>query len=202
MVQVLSSRSTQDPHLAHLLWSLFFFQAYFRFEIAAFHIAGKKNQAADALSRNKYFLICPQAGKHLVAIPMPLLELLLSQSLSLEGIVCQLFAKGIAANTRATYSSAQRRYREKFGISVLPLTDCSLCLFAAFLANEGLCAQSISVYLSAIRHLQISTGMQPPPWPWLPLGVSNALSPLQLGFVFLLHPQFSLSCLVLAASFG
>jgi hypothetical protein len=45
-----------------------------------------------------------------------------------------------------------------------------LCLFAAFLANEGLRAQSISVYLSALRHLQISAGLQAPTpsaWPWL-----------------------------------
>ena len=63
-------------------------------------------------------------------------------------------------------SSGQVRYLNfcnKFSINPLPLTDRSLCLFAAFLANEGLRAQSISVYLSAVRHLQIAAGFQAPP---------------------------------------
>ena len=66
VVQVLSSHSARDPHLAHLLCSLFFFQAQFRFEIKAQHIPGKKNKAADALSRNNltdFFSIFPQACK-------------------------------------------------------------------------------------------------------------------------------------------
>ena len=44
------------------------------------------------------------------------------------------------------------------------------CLFAAFLAHQGLKPQSISVYLAAIRHLQVSAGLDPAPrdlWPRL-----------------------------------
>ena len=104
----------------------------------------------------------------------------------LENFVHQLFAEGIASSTRATYSSSQVRYLNfcnKFGINPLPLTDRSLCLFAAFLANEGLRAQSISVYLSALRHLQIAAGLQAPPlssWPWLPYvlrGIKRSQAP-------------------------
>ena len=85
VVQVLSSHSARDPHLAHLLRSLFFFQAQFRFEIKAQHIPGKKNKAADALSRNNltdFFSIFPQACKQPADIPAPLLELLLDQSMA------------------------------------------------------------------------------------------------------------------------
>ena len=52
----------------------------------------------------------------------------------------------------------------------LPLTERNLCLFVAFLATEGLQAKSISVYLAALRRLQISAGHSPPPqssWLWL-----------------------------------
>ena len=45
-----------------------------------------------------------------------------------------------------------------------------LCLFAAYLANQGLQARSISAYLSGLRYLQISSGLQAPAfscWPWL-----------------------------------
>ena len=50
------------------------------------------------------------------------------------------------------------------------ITERSLCLFAAFLANQGLQASSITAYLSAVRHLQISAGLPSPTtdsWPWL-----------------------------------
>ena len=45
-----------------------------------------------------------------------------------------------------------------------------MCLFAAFLAHQGLQPNSISAYLSALRHLQVSAGLPPPPrddWPRL-----------------------------------
>ena len=44
----------------------------------------------------------------------------------------------------------------------------STCLFAAFLAHQGLNSQSISMYLSALQHLQVSADLQPSPraeWP-------------------------------------
>ena len=46
----------------------------------------------------------------------------------------------------------------------------SLCLFIAFLANNGLQSRTISAYLSGLRHFQISSGYQSPQissWPWL-----------------------------------
>ena len=92
---------------------------------------------------------------------------------SLEGLVQSLYAKGIADSTRSAYSTAQRRYLafcSNFGIAPLPLSEHTLCLFAAYLANQGLQARSISAYLSGLRYLQISSGLQAPAfssWPWL-----------------------------------
>ena len=71
------------------------------------------------------------------------------------------------------HSTAQKRYISfcsSFGLSPLPLTERSLCLFAAFLAIQGPQASSIMAYLSAVRHLQIPVGRPSPTsdlWPWL-----------------------------------
>lgn len=49
-VHVLGFHSAKDPHL---LRSLFFLQAHFRFKVSPHYIPGKNNRAADAPSRNK-----------------------------------------------------------------------------------------------------------------------------------------------------
>lgn len=91
----------------------------------------------------------------------------------LGGLVQSLYAKSIADSTRSAYLTAQVRYLtfcSNFGISPLPLSEYSLCLFSAYLANQGLQARTISAYLSGLRYLQISSGLQAPalsPWPWL-----------------------------------
>ena len=59
---------------------------------------------------------------------------------------------------------------QTYEIPPLPLSELSTCLFAAFLAHQGLKSQSISTYLSAVRHLQISAGLPAPQrfeWPRL-----------------------------------
>lgn len=92
---------------------------------------------------------------------------------SLEGLVQSFFARGIAQNTIKSYSSAQKHYLSfclHYHIPPLPLSELSSCLFAAFLAHQGLKSQSISSYLSAVWHLQISAGLEPPQratWPRL-----------------------------------
>lgn len=83
----------------------------------------------------------------------------------LESLVQTYFTRGIAQNTMRTYSSAQKRYLLfclAYGITPLPLSEVSTCLFAAFLAHQGLKSQSISAYLSALRHLQVSAGFDSP----------------------------------------
>ena len=92
---------------------------------------------------------------------------------TLEELVRQYFACGIAKRTVNTYTSAQRRYLDfcqTYQIPPLPLSEVSVCLFTAFLAHQGLKSQSILVYLSGLRHLQVSAGLQLPQradWPRL-----------------------------------
>ena len=42
------------------------------------------------------------------------------------------------------------------------MTEGKLCSFVAFVANSGLAHQTVKCYLSAIRHLQIKSGMGDP----------------------------------------
>ena len=83
------------------------------------------------------------------------------------------FEQGLAGSTNRTYSSAKNRYigfctQAKF--SPYPLTQSTLCLFAAFLAQQGLAPQSISIYLSAVRHMEVqvaATASTRASWPYL-----------------------------------
>ena len=84
-VLVLNRGSVKEPTLAHLLHSLFFFLAHFNITYEALHVPGTRNQAADALSRNRlkdFYSIFLQAPKFPAHIPQSLLSLLLDTSLS------------------------------------------------------------------------------------------------------------------------
>ena len=69
------------------------------------------------------------------------------------------------------YSSAQKRYLafcDTYNLPPLPVSEQLVCLFSAFLAHQGLRAQTISTYLSGVRHLQVSAGLKAPnraDWP-------------------------------------
>ena len=94
VVMALSSLSARDPELSHLLRCLFLFKAKFHFEFHAQHIAGVRNTAADALSRNKLPLfrsLCPQALPHPTEIPDDLQTLLLDRSLTWTSPRWELF---------------------------------------------------------------------------------------------------------------
>ena len=91
---------------------------------------------------------------------------------TLEKLVCGLLASGIATSTKKSFSSAQRRYLafcNMYSLSPLPLTQRSICLFVAFLAQQGLATRSIQCYLTAIQHLQIMAGMEAPQWSQWPI---------------------------------
>ena len=85
VVSCLTSRTAREPHNAHLLKCLFFFQARFNFEFKAQHISGRRSTAADTLSRNKlpeFFSLCPQAQQQPTQLPPSLTELLSDSSLN------------------------------------------------------------------------------------------------------------------------
>ena len=84
VVAVLNSRSCRDKHLMHLLRCLFFYEAYWQFNIRCHHVAGRCNDKADDLSRNDlpaFLSKVPGADAHPPSIPEALPRLLLSQEL-------------------------------------------------------------------------------------------------------------------------
>ena len=50
-----------------------------------------------------------------------------------------------------------------YTLPLFPITQHKLCLFVSYLAYSGLQAETISAYLSAIRHLQVEVGSSPVP---------------------------------------
>lgn len=88
-------------------------------------------------------------------------------------LIQHFFARGIAKRTAGSYSSAQRRFLvfcDQYQLHPLPLSERILCLFSVYLAQQGVQPQSISSYLSALRHLQVSAGLPAPnrtEWPRL-----------------------------------
>ena len=80
VVAIVNSGSSKHPLVMHLMRSLFFIAAHFKFTLVASHIPGKANQAADALSRDNcpsFLSLVPQANAHPTPIPPELLQLLL-----------------------------------------------------------------------------------------------------------------------------
>ena len=75
------------------------------------------------------------------------------------------FERGVASSTARTYQSAKCRYAcfcQAANCQLLPLTEASLSKFVSYLANQKLKHQTIKVYLSALRHLQIPEGLGNP----------------------------------------
>ena len=78
----------------------------------------------------------------------------------MDKVVSGLLTRGVADSTLATYESGKRCYLafcSQFHLAPLPIIESTLCRFVAFLATS-VCYQSIKSYLSAIRHLQITSG--------------------------------------------
>ena len=83
----------------------------------------------------------------------------------MDRAVHKYFAQSLAPSTKATYSSAIKRFIcfcSTFNLTPLPLTDTLLSRYAAFLAENNLSFPSIRLYLSALRFLQVSHGHSNP----------------------------------------
>ena len=84
-----------------------------------------------------------------------------------------LFKQGLAPATNRSYTSARNfciKFCSKAGLSPLPLTQSNLCLFAAFLSQQKLAPRSISLYISAVRHMEVqasTTTSSRSEWPYL-----------------------------------
>ena len=75
-----------------------------------------------------------------------------------------------------TYKSGQERFPkfcDQSNSTPLPVSQCLLCSYVAYLAYQGLKHGTIKVYLSAVRNIQISYGFDDPsgevPFPQLDL---------------------------------
>lgn len=78
----------------------------------------------------------------------------------LEADVQRYFEQGLASSTHKTYASGIKKFKE-FCVKVnltptLPVPQQTLCLFIAYLASTGLAYSTITTYLSALRHFQVS----------------------------------------------
>lgn len=81
VVAVISSRTSKNPSVMHLLRCLFFFEASFNFCVKAVHIPGAQNELADDLSRDRlsHFLQkSPSMHPEPCGIPQELRDLLFS----------------------------------------------------------------------------------------------------------------------------
>ena len=79
----------------------------------------------------------------------------------------------ITSSTSKSYASSRSRYLDfcsHYKLPHWPFSECLTCLFATFLTQQGLQLQSFSVYLLALRHLEVSAGFDSPlhaVWPSL-----------------------------------
>ena len=78
---------------------------------------------------------------------------------SLDSAVCSLIDQSVARSTLASYGTGKRRYLSfcsQFNLQSLPVSEDTLLRFVAFLCASSLSYPTIRLYLSAVRHLQIT----------------------------------------------
>ena len=79
-VTVITTGYSRDPHIMHLLRSLFFIKAHLQIDLRVSHIAGKSNSEADAISHDNlqsFVLHLPQANNVPAQIPEAVLALVI-----------------------------------------------------------------------------------------------------------------------------
>ena len=79
IVDVVNSGYSRDRDMMHLLHCLFFISEHHHFLIEAVHLPGKRNNAADALSRNnppQFLQVVPEAQRQPTPVPEQALRLL------------------------------------------------------------------------------------------------------------------------------
>ena len=87
----------------------------------------------------------------------------------LDRSVEQYFSAGLAASTRKVYSTALNRYSKfcnQYSLcttrGTTPASEVLLCRYVTHLALDHVSANSLKVYLSAIRQLHLQQGLPPP----------------------------------------
>ena len=76
------------------------------------------------------------------------------------------FKQGLAQSTQKSYSAAMKHFYEfcmRYNIETpFPLTEHTMCSFAAYLADSRLAPQTVRVYLAATHNMQLSLGFPDP----------------------------------------
>ena len=72
------------------------------------------------------------------------------------------YHNSLAPSTKSTYSAGQHRFLcfcKSAKLQPMPASESTLLLFAIYLANTNILYATIKIYISAIRHSHITTGM-------------------------------------------
>lgn len=83
----------------------------------------------------------------------------------MDQAVERYFLCGLAPATHKSYDSAKRRFLQfcsRAQLNPLLVTENLLCRYVAHLAEDGLAPKTIKLYLSAVRHLQLSMNLPDP----------------------------------------
>ena len=83
----------------------------------------------------------------------------------MDSTILALISRGTASSTLAAYESGKRRYIgfcTEHNLTPLPLDERKLLSFVAFLFRSQLSYQTVRSYLSAVRHMQIISGLPDP----------------------------------------
>ena len=82
IVCMINSGYSKDKSIMHLMRCVFFFRAFWDFNLRAEHVLGEKNVAADALSRDNlalFFQVSPMATREPTTVPQALIDMLVVQ---------------------------------------------------------------------------------------------------------------------------
>ena len=164
---LMNTRTVKDHNMMRLLRCPFFAEAQFNFRVAASHINGSINTAADMLSRN--LLLFPTSLTHPHSYSS-------SSTGHTTGHQCRLaipplvksaeryFAKSLSTASQKSYAAGTKRYLDfcSSSLSLFPVSEVNLSSFMSFLADQGLKHQTLKCYLSAIRSAQIAHGYTEP----------------------------------------
>ena len=75
------------------------------------------------------------------------------------------FRNGLAPSIHRSYDSAKHRFLSfcnQAHLKLSPISESLLCRYVAHLAEQGLAPKTIKLYLSAVRHLQVSMSISDP----------------------------------------
>jgi hypothetical protein len=167
VVDVLNSGFAKDGILMHLLRCVFFISAHFEITTKAAHIPGRKNIAADALSRNNLCLFrahVPQADPVPSQIPVEVVDLLVHQQ---PDWISTAWSRLFRNCLHSTFNEKGIQYGYEsfctlFKLNPYPTSEKILSLFVGYLYMEGLAPGTIKSYLAAVRYDQVTRGFGNP----------------------------------------